>query len=209
MAGKKYSTHYVADGKGYRLVPHQGLITVYPKDGGEPRKASFVQSFNEEDIRSANIRYFFPDGCSSARAEFAIPPIEKKDEVIEVPETTTEVVLEETTTELPEETTTTATPEVPRPAHYYIPAPPAISVKLEIVVPTNLYNQEAFTPYRHDVKKCSEKCCGDDDSTKIVIPIDKAMIEKMDTNEIIKLSKEKNNVKMVEKLLKIVEKSKA
>lgn len=37
LEGKKYSTHYVADGRGYRLVPHQGLITVYPKDGGEAR----------------------------------------------------------------------------------------------------------------------------------------------------------------------------
>lgn len=35
--GKQYSTHYVADGRGYRLVPHQGLITVYPKDGSEAR----------------------------------------------------------------------------------------------------------------------------------------------------------------------------
>lgn len=65
----KYSTHYVADGKGYRLVPHQGLITVYPKDGGPPRQASFVQSFNEDELRSANIRYFFPDGCQSPQLE--------------------------------------------------------------------------------------------------------------------------------------------
>lgn len=65
----KYSTHYVADGKGYRLVPHQGLITVYPKDGGPPRQASFVQSFNEDELRSANIRYFFPDGCQSPQIE--------------------------------------------------------------------------------------------------------------------------------------------
>ncbi|CRL01925.1 CLUMA_CG015328, isoform A [Clunio marinus] len=67
--GKMYSTHYVADGKGYRLVPHQDLITVYPKDGGEARKASFVQSFNEEEIRSENIRYFFPEGCQSPKIE--------------------------------------------------------------------------------------------------------------------------------------------
>lgn len=65
----KYSTHYVADAKGYRLVPHQGLITVYPNDGSEPRKASFVDSFNEEEINSANIRYFFPDGCQSPQIE--------------------------------------------------------------------------------------------------------------------------------------------
>lgn len=33
------------------------------------RKASFVQSFNEEDIVSANIRYFFPEGCQSPQIE--------------------------------------------------------------------------------------------------------------------------------------------
>jgi hypothetical protein len=33
------------------------------------RKASFVQSFNEEEIRSANIRYFFPEGCQSPKIE--------------------------------------------------------------------------------------------------------------------------------------------
>lgn len=182
---------------------------MYPKDGGEARKASFVQSFNEQDIRSANVRYFFPDGCSSAKAEFDIPPIEKKDEVIEIPETTT-IVFEETTTELPEETTTTTT-EAPRPVqaiHYYPPSPSVISIKLEIVLPTNVYNHEPFTPYKQDTKKCSEKCCEEKDSSKIIIPIDRAMLEKMDTNEIIKLSNETNNVKMVEKLLKLVEKSK-
>ena len=65
----KYSTHYVADGKGYRLVPHQGLITVYPKGGGEPRQASFVEYFNEDELKTANIRYFFPDGCQSPQIE--------------------------------------------------------------------------------------------------------------------------------------------
>lgn len=51
------------------MVPHQGLITVYPKDGSAPRQASFVQSFNEDDLRSENIRYFFPDGCQSPQLE--------------------------------------------------------------------------------------------------------------------------------------------
>lgn len=74
--GRMYSTHYVADGKGYRLVPHQGLITVYPKDGGEPRKASFVDAFKEEEIQSSNIRYFFPEGCKAP--EIMVQPIEYK-----------------------------------------------------------------------------------------------------------------------------------
>lgn len=35
--GKSYMTHYVADAKGYRLVPYDKIITVYPKDDGKPR----------------------------------------------------------------------------------------------------------------------------------------------------------------------------
>lgn len=37
LGDKKFSTHYVADGKGYRLVPHDTIITVYPNDGSDPR----------------------------------------------------------------------------------------------------------------------------------------------------------------------------
>lgn len=33
------------------------------------RQASFVQTFNEDEIRSANIRYFFPTGCQSPSIE--------------------------------------------------------------------------------------------------------------------------------------------
>jgi Insect cuticle protein len=35
LEGKKYSTQYVADAKGYRTVPTHDLITVYPKSGDE------------------------------------------------------------------------------------------------------------------------------------------------------------------------------
>jgi hypothetical protein len=34
LEGKKYSTQYVADSRGYRIVSTQDLITVYPKSGG-------------------------------------------------------------------------------------------------------------------------------------------------------------------------------
>lgn len=61
-----------------------------------------MQSFNEDEIRSANIRYFFPDGCQSPQIEIGsldlkaflpdrkpkavIPPIQVKDEKpIELP----------------------------------------------------------------------------------------------------------------------------
>jgi len=75
LFGKKYSTQYVADSKGYRPVTTHDPITVYPKSG-EPRKASFVGDFNEEQARSENIRYFFPDGCKGIDAH--IPPFEVK-----------------------------------------------------------------------------------------------------------------------------------
>lgn len=35
LDGQKYSTQYVADSKGYRIVPTHDLITVFPKSGGE------------------------------------------------------------------------------------------------------------------------------------------------------------------------------
>lgn len=35
LEGKKYSTQYVADDRGYRIVNTDSLITVYPKSGGE------------------------------------------------------------------------------------------------------------------------------------------------------------------------------
>lgn len=209
LDGKKYSTHYVADAKGYRMVPHQGLITVYPKGGGVARKASFVESFHEDELRSSNIRYFFPDGCSSStRAVLDIPPIAKKDDFIEVYAPNSGFF--EETTEGPEETTTV--PHIPlQPYNFYLPPPssPVISVKLEIILPTNVYNEPPFLPYRQDAKKCSETCCADEISSKITIPIDKELLEKMDTNEIINLSEETNNVKMVERLLDLIEKSKA
>lgn len=50
-------------------MPHTSSITVYPKDGGEPRQASFVDTFKEQMIVSANIRYFFPEGCKGPRIE--------------------------------------------------------------------------------------------------------------------------------------------
>jgi hypothetical protein len=38
LEGKKYSTNYIADGKGYRLAPTDtDLITVFSKGSSEPR----------------------------------------------------------------------------------------------------------------------------------------------------------------------------
>lgn len=33
--GKTYATRYVADARGYRVVPYADLIAVYPKSGSE------------------------------------------------------------------------------------------------------------------------------------------------------------------------------
>ncbi|KAJ6637813.1 hypothetical protein Bhyg_10544, partial [Pseudolycoriella hygida] len=70
LEGKKYSTQYVADMKGYRPVFTADLITVYPKSGGE-KKASFIRAFSEDQMLSQNIRFFFPDGCVSKEIEEA------------------------------------------------------------------------------------------------------------------------------------------
>ncbi|KAG5682460.1 hypothetical protein PVAND_011811 [Polypedilum vanderplanki] len=67
LDGMKYSTNYIADGKGYRLAPNQDLITVYAKGSSEPRIASFKESFTAEEIEKANIRYFFPEGCEAPK----------------------------------------------------------------------------------------------------------------------------------------------
>lgn len=180
MNGKKYSTHYLADSHGYRLVPHQGLITVYPKDGGEARKASFVQSFTEDEIRSANIRYFFPDGCAIGKFdEFAtLPPIIKKAEAITIPETTTEPIIE-TTTE------------------------PIIETTTEVMCETTTQVEE----------KCNNECCADDLAriilspskegiSKLVIPIHTSMLSNCTISEIIEITSETDNVKMLKKLLR-------
>lgn len=52
-------TTYVADSRGYRLVPSQGVITVYPKTG-KPRKVSLL---DDDPNDEGNIQYDFPDGC--------------------------------------------------------------------------------------------------------------------------------------------------
>lgn len=185
LHGKKYSTHYVADANGYRLVPHQGFITVYPKDGSEARKASFVQSFNEDEIRSVNIRYFFPDGCSSMKTELGAlvfaPKVEVKEEVIEVP-------ADEITTVLPDD----EEPESLEGEEQTICSQPSpvISIKIEITLPTNVLNSEPFTPYKSDEIKCPDSC-SEKNFTRIIIPVEKQMLEET-----------------IEKLLELVKQSK-
>ncbi|XP_070491502.1 uncharacterized protein [Chironomus tepperi] len=72
LEGKKYSTQYVADIKGYRPVYTYNVINVYPKSGGV-REATFIGNFNEDKDKSENIRYFFPEGCRGDDSNIIIP----------------------------------------------------------------------------------------------------------------------------------------
>lgn len=62
LQGKRYSTHYVADSRGYRVVPHHGLINVYPTNGGVAQ-AKLVDHIALPV--GSNIAYAFPIGCKS------------------------------------------------------------------------------------------------------------------------------------------------
>lgn len=196
QAGKQYSTHYVADGKGYRLVKPDKTITVYPKDGSEPRKASFAKSFNDETIQNGNVRYVFPDGCEAPLIEIEIPKIEKKEEVIRPPPPAPTT----TTT-----TTTTTTPE-PEPETTTMPEP----------VPET--TTEAVVEEIREEDVCANKCCDEDRAqivfpannsdgccqniSKIVVPIDTDMLSRCSIEEIVEITNETDKVKMLKKLLK-------
>jgi hypothetical protein len=54
--------YYVADAESYRLVPHEKIVTVFPKQD-EPQKASFINHFSDEQLAIEDIRYLFPEGC--------------------------------------------------------------------------------------------------------------------------------------------------
>lgn len=202
--GKKFSTHYVADAKGkfeilscakrtwtiswnligYRLVSPKGLINVFPKDGGEPRNASFSESFTEDEVRSSNIRYFFPAGCHSGRFdEIPIPPIQKKDDAIKIPETTTEVITE-----------------------------PPTTITEEIVTEEPI----AIMPA---IERCENECCDDKFAriilsksktgiSKIVIPIETDLLSRCSIEEIVDITSETDNVKLLTMLLKFVKRYK-
>jgi hypothetical protein len=99
--GKMVSTYYVADARGYRLVPNQDLVPVYPEIDTE-RKASFVKDFDVDEKNSQNIRYFFPNACNGPE----LP------ELGELPEITRPSTTQRTTIPIqrsPDNTTSTAT----------------------------------------------------------------------------------------------------
>lgn len=249
------------------------------------RKASFVQSFNEEELRSANIRYFFPDGCQSPKIEIGatefsslfpakkepetktdvrIPPIQKKaDKAIEVPPrrkqpknievnvvevtdaptTATyekiqplEQITVEPTTSKPQIDTiavqtaidvTTFKPKVNpitvKPKIDPLPVNPEPITQAPKLTPITI-KPEPITPYKHRDSKCSDTCCDDNrpqilmsraskDScckgvSKIVIPIETEVLNRIPTEEIVSVVNESNNVEMLQKLLKLAEKYK-
>jgi len=64
--GKHYSTLYVADSKGYRIINSKNPIAVHPHSGVE-RKASFNDYFSEAEQKKQNIKFFFPDACEGKK----------------------------------------------------------------------------------------------------------------------------------------------
>ena len=145
------------------------------------RKASFVEVFDEREYNNNNIRYLFPEGCKSPKIEVEIPPIQKKDDVIEIPTT-------------------------------FIPT----------TNPTDIISEEDGVSY--DGKICPGTCCEDNRPqiilpyensnscnktiTKLYIPIDLSEAG-YDGENILELSEETDTAKMLLKLLKIIEKSRA
>ncbi|CRL01931.1 CLUMA_CG015311, isoform A [Clunio marinus] len=166
LFGKKYSTQYVADDQGYRPVFTHDPITVYPKSGGE-RKASFVGDFNEDEQRSQNIRYFFPDGCKGSDINvLPMPPpfVFKETEIpVSPPKEETKLITEEAFPPInvvvppfvPIEPPTT-TPKPPPPPTTRPPPPPVVvtSAPLFTKVPASLISKNIN-------QNC---CCSDDDS---------------------------------------------
>jgi hypothetical protein len=211
--GKQYSTHYVADGKGYRLVRPDKTITVFPKDGSEARQASFAKSFTDETIRNGNVNYVFPEGCESPQIEVEVPRIQKKDEFIPLPPviSTTTTTEPETTmvAESESETTTVAEPEEET----------TLEPEIETTMVPELMKatiDEKFEEVIEDV--CAKKCCDENRAeikfpmnnangcchniSKIILPIDTDMLSRCSIEEIVDITNETDKVKMLKKLLK-------
>lgn len=126
------------------------------------RKASFVQAFTEEEFKSSNIRYLFPEGCESPKVEVEIPPIEVMGTAEEIPD-------EVTTTEVP---CTDSCCEANRP--------------------------QVFFP-RADSNSCCKSI------SKLVVPIDLTVLDLVPTAAIDEISIETDPVKMLLKLMKLIE----
>lgn len=184
--GKQYSTHYVADNRGYRLVRPDKTITVFPKDGSEPRNASFAKFFNSETITKGNVKYVFPEGCEAPFVQVDVPKVEEK--AITARPTTTK-----TTTTTPA-LTTIAQPE---PETTIMPDVEDICAdkccdedRAEIILPTSN----------------TSGCCRN--ISKIVVPIDTDMLSRCTIEEIVEITNEADKVKMLKKLLKFTMKYK-
>lgn len=104
-----------------------------------------------------------------------------------------------------------------------IAAPVTVSTNPRIDIPKKVPHIP-FTPYKTLDSKCSDTCCDDNRPqilmsrtspgscckgvSKIVIPLDMETLGRIATSEIIEITNETNNVEMLKKLLKLVEKYK-
>jgi hypothetical protein len=191
------STQYVADAKGYRPVTTYDPVSVFPRSGGE-RKASFVGDFSEDEQRSKNIRYFFPDGCRGIEIPF--------DTLTNVPPTRTFEPPKETkfisSTPRPDPITTkitTAATATPKPIFNQskiVPnnLPNRNSIETVTKLPAKIVQEAATTTAKPTTTKFTpqpsqqvpvivsppegrtcqkqQQCCSDDDSVaKLVLPV--------------------------------------
>lgn len=180
---KLFSTYYVADGKGYRLVPHNKVILVYPKDNGEPRKASFISEFDEDEINKSNVRYLFPAGCKSPEAREK--EIQMKSDAVKMEDVTT--IINDVTEEI-----TTVVPPSDQNDNEVDSCPTGSCChesQIQILLPS----------------KSTDPCCSNTYS-KLVIPMEAEKLAKIPILEIQMLADENDLVLMLLKLIRLIEK---
>ncbi|CAO1414640.1 unnamed protein product [Diamesa tonsa] len=208
--GKAYSTHYVADNRGYRIVPHHGDILVYPKDGTDARKASFFESFNEDEIKSSNIRYFFPNGCKSTMIDIKlIDPSATPSPYVSPQFSITPSLIVPVTQITP---TNPTKPSLPTPTLNPVkPVSPSKTIPINPIVPAEISNQcqdcceDAQRPTLLMARNSETTCCKKD-VAKLSIPISMDKLAKISMTELIEITSETNTITMLKKLLALAEK---
>lgn len=181
------------------------------------RTASFVGAFGDGDVRAANIRYFFPEGCQAPRIEIdAVAGTDTKKKL------SNEIDGKKTNTPI------TAAKNDKVPSQQNVLNNAADEKKKNSRETAN--NGQAIgggSGYQYGKQSPSSlpsesgSCCDDrrpqilfpransdcgSQSAKIVIPIDLSAIEKIPMKEITELTTEKVNIEMIRKLLKLAEK---
>lgn len=181
------------------------------------RTASFIGAFGDGDVRAANIRYFFPEGCQAPRIEIdAVVGTDAKKKF------SNEIDGKKTNTPI----TTAKNDKVPSQQNVLNNA--ADEKKKNPRETAN--NGQAIggggVGYQYGKQSSSlpsenGSCCDalkpqilfpransdcGSKSAKIVIPIDLSAIEKIPMKEITELTTEKVSIEMIRKLLKLAEK---